>query len=80
MKQARALRSAREDASEARQHLADRKDIERAKGILMRRTGCSEAAAYNILRRSSQDAASPMVVIARQVIESEPGYVPKRKS
>lgn len=78
VKQARALHLARADATEARQALADRKIIERAKGILMRRTGSSEAVAYNVLRRSSQDAAEPMVETAKQVIASEPGYGPKK--
>ena len=80
VRQARDLRLARADASAARKSLADRKFIERAKGILMRRTGCTESAAYNILRRSSQDKAEPMVDVAKQVIDSEPGYGPLKKS
>jgi two-component system, response regulator PdtaR len=47
--------------------------IERAKGILMRRTACSEPDAYRILQRSSQDRSKPMVEIARAVLDSEPG-------
>jgi len=47
--------------------------IERAKGILMRRTGCSEPEAYRILQRSSQDRSKPMVEIAKAVLDSEPG-------
>ena len=70
---AAALRSARKDASEAKQALEARKIVERAKGILMRRTGCSEPEAYRILQRSSQDRSQPMVDIARAVLESEPG-------
>ena len=58
-------------AERARQELEDRKLIERAKGILMRRTGCSEAEAYRILQRSSQDRSVPMVVIAKAVLDSE---------
>jgi response regulator NasT len=68
----RALASAREEAAEARQQLANRKVIERAKGILMRRTGATEAEAYSILRRTSQDNSVPMTAIARAVLESEP--------
>lgn len=70
---ASALRSARKDASEAKQALEARKVVERAKGILMRRTGCSEPESYRILQRSSQDRSKPMVEIAKAVIESEPG-------
>ena len=70
---AKELLSARQDAESARQALENRKTIERAKGILMRRTGSSEQEAYRILQRTSQDRSVPMVEIARAVLESEPG-------
>ena len=70
---ARELSSARRDAQSARQQLEDRKTIERAKGILMRRTGTSEQEAYRILQRTSQDRSVPMVEIAKAVLASEPG-------
>jgi response regulator NasT len=70
---ARDLARAEDDAAGARTQLEHRKLIERAKGILMRRTGSSEQEAYRILQRTSQDKAKPMVDIARTVIESEPG-------
>ena len=69
---ARALSRAEGDAVGARTELENRKLIERAKGILMRRTGSSEQEAYRILQRTSQDRAKPMVEIARAVIDSEP--------
>ena len=71
---ARDLKSARTDAQSAKQQLENRKTIERAKGILMRRTGGSEQEAYRILQRTSQDRSVPMVEIARAVLESEPGF------
>jgi len=71
---ARELALARRDATSARQQLENRKIIERAKGILMRRTGSSEQEAYRILQRTSQDRSVPMVEIAQTVIESEPGF------
>lgn len=67
-----ALRQARQEAANLKQMLEDRKVIERAKGILMRRTACSEPDAYRILQRSSQDRSKPMVEIARAVLDSEP--------
>ena len=70
---ARELNTAKKDAAAARGALENRKTIERAKGILMRRTGSSEQEAYRILQRSSQDRATPMVVLAQAVIDSEPG-------
>jgi AmiR/NasT family two-component response regulator len=71
-----ALRSAKKDATEAKAALEARKIVERAKGILMRRTGCTEAEAYRILQRSSQDRSKPMVEIAKAVLDSEPGAEP----
>ena len=68
-----ALRQARQEAADLKQMLEDRKVIERAKGILMRRTACSEPEAYRILQRSSQDRSRRMVDIARTVLDSEPG-------
>lgn len=73
---ARALQSAHQEAVDAKQALENRKTIERAKGILMRRTGSSEQEAYRILQRTSQDRSVSMVDIARAVLESEPGYTP----
>ena len=70
---ARELLSARREAAEAKEQLEARKLIERAKGILMRRTGSSEQEAYRIMQRSSQDRSVRMVDIARAVIDSEPG-------
>ena len=70
---AREISLARKDAEAARGALDNRKTIERAKGILMRRTGSSEQEAYRILQRTSQDKSVPMVEIARAVLASEPG-------
>ena len=70
------FRNAKRDATEAKAALEARKTIERAKGILMRRTGCSEPEAYRILQRSSQDRSKPMVDIAKAVLDSEPGATP----
>ena len=70
---ARELLTARKEAADAKLQLESRKLIERAKGILMRRTATSEQEAYRIMQRSSQDRSVPMVDIARAVIDSEPG-------
>jgi response regulator NasT len=70
---ARELIEAKREAAEAKQQLEARKLIERAKGILMRRTGSSEQEAYRIMQRSSQDRSVRMVDIAKAVIDSEPG-------
>jgi response regulator NasT len=75
----RDLVKARREATDARRELENRKIIERAKGILMRRTGSSEQEAYRILQRTSQDRGEPMVDIARAVIASEPNANPGRQ-
>ena len=69
----REFASARKDADTAKEALENRTTIERAKGILMRRTGSSEQEAYRILQRTSQDRSVPMVEIAKAVLASEPG-------
>jgi len=71
VRRSRELRDARADATAARRMLEERKLVERAKGILMRRTGSTEQEAYRILQRSSQDRSVSMAEIARTVIESE---------
>jgi len=75
---AKELSSARKDAESAKQQLENRKVIERAKGILMRRTGSSEQEAYRILQRTSQDRSVPMVEIAKAVLASEPGMAEEK--
>jgi response regulator NasT len=71
VRRARATQDARNDATQARGELEGRKIIERAKGVLMRRTGTSEQEAYHILQRTSQDRSVSMVEIAKAVLESE---------
>jgi len=73
---AKELLTARSEAQDAKQQLENRKTIERAKGILMRRTGSSEQEAYRILQRTSQDRSVPMVEIAKAVLDSEPTAAP----
>ena len=70
---ARELLAAKNEAVQVKQQLEARKVIERAKGILMRRTGSSEQEAYRIMQRSSQDRSVPRVDSAQAVIDSEPG-------
>ncbi len=48
--------------------LAERKTIERAKGILMRQKGLSEEEAYNSLRRLAMDHGKPIAELAENII------------
>jgi len=58
----------RADADSLSQALADRKVIERAKGLLMEREQLTEADAFARLRRASQLSGRPLRVIADAVI------------
>lgn len=51
--------------------LEARKIIERAKGILMKTQGLSEAEAFSLIQRKSMDLRKPMGEIAQAVILSE---------
>ena len=52
----------------ARDELADRKLIERAKGILMKSKGVSEEEAYGLLRRTAMNEKTRLADIARSVV------------
>ena len=58
----------RADADSLSQALADRKVIERAKGLLMEREKLTEADAFARLRKASQVSGRPLRVIADAVI------------
>jgi len=62
------LLAVRADADSLSQALADRKVIERAKGLLMEREKLSEADAFARLRKASQVSGRPLRVIADAVI------------
>jgi response regulator NasT len=56
--------------AEARQSLAERKLVERAKGILMQRRGLSEEAAFAALRGMAMDRKLRLADAARSVIDA----------
>ena len=58
----------RSELDAARSTLADRKLVERAKGIIMRRQGIGEEDAYQLLRKTAMDRKKKLVEIARDVI------------
>ena len=57
------------DLEKAESQLSARKDIERAKGILMKQRGWSEEEAYQALRKAAMDKGSRLADVARQLIE-----------
>jgi response regulator NasT len=65
------FRALRQEASDARQALDDRKIIERAKGILMTRTGLSEPDAFRRLQKVACSKSRKLVDIARSIVTAE---------
>ncbi|WP_019995060.1 ANTAR domain-containing response regulator [Aureimonas ureilytica] len=53
---------------EARSELADRKIVEKAKGILMQRRGLSEEESYRLLRQTAMNEKRKLVEIARSIV------------
>jgi response regulator NasT len=61
----------RHEAENLRQALEDRKTIERAKGILMKRTGLDEPAAFRRLQKVASEKSRKLVEIAEMILVSE---------
>ncbi len=59
----------REELEETRNKLAERKVIERAKGLLMERQQCSEDEAYSKLRRLAMDKNLKLVEVAQRMLD-----------
>jgi two-component system, response regulator / RNA-binding antiterminator len=59
----------RTELGQAQQKLAERKFVERAKGLLMKSRGLSEDEAYHTLRRMAMERNRRMGDVARSVIE-----------
>jgi len=64
----REFEALRKELAETRDQLADRKIIERAKGILMKQHGITEDKAYNALRKAAMDRNQKIGEIARTLI------------
>ena len=64
----RAFDRLRTELDETRQQLADRKLVDRAKGILMRQRGLGEEKAYELLRKAAMDSNQRIAQVAQSVI------------
>ena len=60
-----------EELHEAKTALADRKVIERAKGILMEAKALSEQEAYVLMRKTAMDQKRRLIEIARAIVTAE---------
>jgi AmiR/NasT family two-component response regulator len=56
----------------AQERLADRRDVERAKGVLAQELGLGEEEAYRWLRQAAMDARLSLGDLARQVLSRAP--------
>jgi response regulator NasT len=61
----------RNELDEARSALAERKAIDRAKGLMMKRRGMDEPAAYAALRKAAMDSGRRMADVAEALITAE---------
>jgi response regulator NasT len=68
------FKALRKEASDLRQALQDRKLIERAKGILMKRANLDEAAAFSRLQKMARDSNRKLVQVAEMIVTVEQAY------
>lgn len=62
--------SMRQQLADARSQLSDRKVVERAKGLLMKRQGLSEEEAYARLRKTAMDKGLKLAELAQRMIDA----------
>ena len=63
-------RALRAQLGEAQAQLSERKQVERAKGILMARLRCSEEQAHSQLRKLAMDRGQRLATMAKRIIEA----------
>jgi response regulator NasT len=64
----------RDEANNLRQALEDRKIIERAKGLLMRRAGVDEPDAFRRLQKLARDRNQKLVEIANMILTADEAF------
>ena len=63
-------RALRTELAEARQQLSQRKVIDRAKGLLMKRQGLAEDEAYALLRKTAMDKGLKLAELAQRLVDA----------
>jgi response regulator NasT len=61
----------RHDLRQAQTQLAERKLVERARGILMRQQGLDEEAAFQRLRQLAMDGGQTLAAVATRLIDAD---------
>lgn len=74
MRRFQEFQATRQEADNLRQALEDRKILERAKGILMKRTGLDEPEAFRRLQKLARDNNRKLVDIARNIVMAEEAF------
>lgn len=64
----REFQALRAELQQARTELADRKLVEKAKGLVMKHNRCSEEQAFKAMRKMAMDQQKPLNEIARNII------------
>lgn len=74
MRRFQEFQSMRQEADNLRQALEDRKLIERAKGLLMKRAGLDEPEAFRRLQKLARDKNQKLVQIAHVIVTAEEAF------
>jgi response regulator NasT len=69
----------RREAADLRQALEDRKVIERAKGVLMKRAGLDEMEAFRRLQKLASEESRKLIDVARMILLAEKAAAPPEK-
>ena len=64
----------RKESADLKQALEDRKTIEKAKGILMKKSALDEHAAFRRLQKLASDKNKKLIEIARSILTAEEAY------
>ncbi len=64
----REFQALRSELAQAKNELADRKILEKAKGLVMKHNRCSEEQAFKAMRKMAMDQQKPMNEIAKNII------------
>ena len=70
------FRSLRAETGELRRAIEDRKVVERAKGVLMKKAGLDEEEAFRRLRRLARDNNQKLVDVAQMILKAEAAFEP----
>lgn len=74
MQRFKEFQTLRQEAADLRQALEDRKVIEQAKGILMKRAGLSEPDAFKRLQLLSSQKSRKMIEVAKMLVMAEEAF------